>query len=129
MKIDNTAGGAVPEPGGGAVRVLGQGDHVEPAVTVRTTDHDGCPVTAVAGEIDSHSVTPVEVELSAQLDRRPGALVLDLNAVGFMASAGVTMLLNAHHHAAANGVSLAVVARGSRSSEPGGIEGWGVVRS
>ena len=63
------------------MRVLGRSEHVEPTVTVRTTDHDGCPVTAVSGEIDSHSVTSVEVELSAQPDRRPGALVLDLNAV------------------------------------------------
>ncbi|MGW4116250.1 STAS domain-containing protein [Actinosynnema sp. NPDC004786] len=94
-------------PGEGAPAMREPGS---PAATVRTTEQDGVPVTAVAGEIDADSVAPVRAEVCAQLGRRPDALVLDLCSVSFLGSAGLTMLLDAHHRASRDGVSLAVVA-------------------
>lgn len=81
-----------------------------PAATAQTAEHDGVPVTVVAGEIDTDSVAPVQAEVCAQLGKHPDALVLDLCSVSFLGSAGLTMLLDAHRLASQGGVSLAVVA-------------------
>jgi anti-anti-sigma factor len=63
---------------------------------------------AVSGEIDIATVDRLTAELDAALARRVPTLVIDLIGVTFMASAGVTALLNAYRQATAAGIPLVV---------------------
>ncbi|MBY8851635.1 STAS domain-containing protein [Saccharothrix longispora] len=70
----------------------------------------GTPLLAVSGDLDAETCRPVASEVDAVLDARPTAVVLDLRAVGFLGSAGIALLVNAHHRAGRLGVPFAVVA-------------------
>jgi anti-sigma B factor antagonist len=63
---------------------------------------------AVTGEIDMATARTLDHALWAAIDQRPHSLVVDLDAVTFMASAGVTCLLTALRRARANGVTYVV---------------------
>ncbi|GLZ27962.1 anti-sigma factor antagonist [Lentzea sp. NBRC 105346] len=77
--------------------------------SVRTVHCDGVPVVSVAGEVDIGTVRPLVAELTAQLNRSPAALVVDLRAVSFFDSSGVNGLLTSHHLAVDRRVELHVV--------------------
>ena len=68
---------------------------------------------AVSGEIDIATVDRLTAELDAALARRVPTIVVDLIGVTFMASAGVTALLNAYRRATADGIPLVVTNCGS----------------
>ena len=81
-----------------------------PARVHTATTHNGIPVIRVSGPLDTASNQYVASQLGALLDTRPIAVVMDLRDVGFMGSAGIAMLINAHHHAGRLQVPFAVVA-------------------
>lgn len=81
---------------------------LKPFFTVSHAEHDGVLVVTVTGEVDHGSVEVIGAELSARLDRRPAALVVDLDGVEFFGSLGVTVLLRTREHAARLGVGFAV---------------------
>ena len=64
----------------------------------------------VAGEVDMASEELLRKHLSDAMDEEPAALVLDLAEVTFFASAGLHVLVDAHHDATARGLALRVVA-------------------
>ncbi|MFT7836792.1 STAS domain-containing protein [Saccharothrix sp. BKS2] len=78
------------------------------AFAIAHAEHDGVLVTTVIGDVDHGSVEVIDTELSARLDRRPAALVVDLDGVEFFGSLGITALLRAHQRAARLGVGFAV---------------------
>jgi anti-anti-sigma factor len=62
------------------------------ALTIARSDHPGCTVVAVTGEIDLAS----EPVLRAELERVPGTdLVLDLSEVGFLGAVALHVLVDA----------------------------------
>ncbi|MET8763136.1 STAS domain-containing protein [Lentzea sp. NPDC004782] len=79
-------------------------------ISVQTIHIDLVPVTAVAGELDMATDDVVWDEVRAQLETRPGVLVLDLSEVQFMGSAGINVLLQSHMEATQHGTRLVVVA-------------------
>lgn len=68
---------------------------------------DGIRVS-VAGEVDMATSRTLDNALWAAIDLRPSTLVVDLDAVTFMASAGVTCLMTARRKARSSGVTYFV---------------------
>ncbi|ANZ43491.1 hypothetical protein BBK82_42455 [Lentzea guizhouensis] len=80
-----------------------------PPLSVRTRVCDGVVVTAVSGEVDDDAHLVLD-EVRAQLEARPAALVLDLRAVTYFGSTGLTALVTGHRQAAQAETKLLVVA-------------------
>ena len=74
-------------------------------------------VLAVAGDIDAFTVSGLTNAVADVLAEGPRMLVLDLSAVSFLASAGLSALLTIHRDAADTGV-LRIVANGPATLRP-----------
>ena len=79
-------------------------------------------LTAV-GEVDSSSAPQLRRELDAVLDRAVGEIIVDLDGVTFLDSAGLCALASAHRRAVAQGVRLRVLASGRAVIRPLEITG------
>ena len=75
-----------------------------------STESDGVVILEVVGEVDMATAPRLRVEVSRLLDARPTALVIDLRGVTFFGSTGISMLVEAQHHARRLGVPLGVAA-------------------
>ena len=64
----------------------------------------------VKGEVDMAAEGLLRRHLSEVVDEEPATIVLDLTGVTFFASAGLHVLVDVGHGAAARGVTLLVVA-------------------
>lgn len=74
-------------------------------------------VIAVSGTVDMLTVPQLEGAIDAVVAKQPSALVVDLSAVDFLASAGMG-LLAATHNTLSPGTRFAVVADGPATSRP-----------
>ncbi len=74
-------------------------------------------VIAVSGTIDMITAPQLEAAISAATATQPAALIVDLSAVEFLASAGMGLLAGTHN-ALAPGTRFAVVADGPATSRP-----------
>lgn len=83
-------------------------------MTTAATTQDGVTVLTVAGEVDLATAPALETALESVLAAKPEALVIDLTAVGFLASAGMATLVAAHQRA--GNTTVAVVADGPATS-------------
>ena len=92
-------------------------------VTVELTEFDGAARLTVTGEVDSSSATVLRAELDAVLDAGPVELVVDLDGVTFLDSAGLAVLAGAHRRASADDVRLRVLASGRAVIRPMQITG------
>lgn len=79
-------------------------------------------ITAV-GEVDSSSAPLLRSELESALVGDPRELVVDLDGVTFLDSAGLSVLAGAHRTAAARDVRLRVLASGRAVIRPLQITG------
>jgi anti-anti-sigma factor len=86
-------------------------------ITTSITVEDGIAVVAVSGEVDLSTVPAFEAAIDDALTRGPGALVIDLSGVDFLASAGLQTLV-ATHERIGKDVGFAVVADGAATSRP-----------
>lgn len=77
---------------------------------LRTHYLDGVLVVDVSGEVDLATVNPIASELIGLVARRPRAVVVDLQAITFLGSIGVTLLLDAQEYAEQLRVPLATTA-------------------
>jgi anti-anti-sigma factor len=81
----------------------------ELALTTRITA-DGSVVLTLLGELDFHTAPRLRAAL-ADLDLETGQrLVLDLGALSFCDSSGISMLIGARNHATAAGADIALAA-------------------
>ncbi len=72
--------------------------------------HDrGWTVLALHGEVDMASAPRMESELTVLLDDGAARVAVDLHAVSFMDSTGLTALFRAHENAAEKGHEFALV--------------------
>jgi anti-sigma B factor antagonist len=92
-------------------------------VTFQVTTTDSSVHLRVAGEIDSSSAPALRAELTTVLDLAPAELVLDLCAVSFLDSAGLSVLAAAHRRATAEDVRLRVLVSGRAVVRPLQITG------
>ena len=90
---------------------------------------DGHAVRLVAvGEIDSSSAPLLRRELDAVLERAVQEIVVDLDGVTFLDSAGLCALASVHRRAAAKGVQLRVLASARAVMRPLQITGlWNLL--
>jgi len=78
--------------------------------TTRTVDHDGITVVALAGEVDMKTAKTLLADTLLVLDQRPKGFLIDLHAVTFFGSAGISLLVSVQREAALQGVPFGVVA-------------------
>jgi anti-sigma B factor antagonist len=79
------------------------------ATTIHTTTLAGVPLVTVAGEIDLVSAGPLRLITTAELDRRPSGLIVDLTGVVFFSAAGIHALVAAATQAHTHGTAMVVV--------------------
>ncbi|WP_099037806.1 STAS domain-containing protein [Mycobacterium neglectum] len=86
-------------------------------ITTSVSYDEGVAVLSVTGEIDLATVPAFEAAIADALTQRPTALIVDLSAVDFLASAGLQALVATHENV--NGTArFAVVADGPATSRP-----------
>lgn len=88
-------------------RDIDPGHCARTTVTVTTTA-DASTVT-VAGDLDLATTPHLRDRLDAALKSRPPALIIDLDAVGFCSSGGLSDLLEAVTNAHARGIPCAII--------------------
>jgi anti-anti-sigma factor len=79
-------------------------------VSVSVTSLDAVTVMEVSGEIDIATRDAIADPLLAHVDMRPPGVVLDLTGIGFMGSAGLVVLIEAHNRSCQCDTSLGIVA-------------------
>src|SRR5258707_10051911 len=84
-------------------------------MTTAVTSYDAATVLTVAGEVDLATAPALEAAIEGILNAKPAALIIDLTAVSFLASAGMAALVGAHQRAG-KATSIAVVADGPATS-------------
>ncbi len=84
---------------------------------VEQYETDGAVVLAVSGEVDMLSAPQLAESIDAALAPKPPALVVDLTKVEFLASAGLSVLVNGQA-AVSPPTRFAVVADGPATSRP-----------
>jgi anti-anti-sigma factor len=85
--------------------------------TVEERRIDGIIVVAVRGTVDAITAPQLEAAIAAAAAATPAAIVVDLGAVDFLASAGMGVLVAAHADLPPE-VRLVVVADGPATSRP-----------
>ena len=94
------------------------GDPTDPtAFAVGKQQVDQAVVLTVSGEVDMLSSPHLAEAIQTALATKPAALIVDLSKVGFLASAGMTVLVTAQADATPP-TKFAVVANGSATSRP-----------
>ncbi|WP_447001957.1 STAS domain-containing protein [Saccharothrix isguenensis] len=78
-------------------------------IRVETTSRHGVVVVTVHGDVDMDTCDELRRWVVDGLDRRPGALVLDLSGVVVFGSIGLSLLIEARHRAQRCGAGFAVV--------------------
>ncbi len=86
-------------------------------ITTSVSHDDGVAVLAVSGEIDLATIPAFEAAIAEALNHRPTALIVDLSAVDFLASAGLQALVATHENVSGE-AGFAVVADGPATSRP-----------
>ena len=86
------------------------------ALTIRVRREQGYAIVAVAGEVDIATVTRLRERLF-ELAASGRTLVVDLDQVSFIDSAGLAALVGAARRAAAHGASMQVVCARPRTRQ------------
>ncbi len=84
-------------------------------VMVEWRDRD--VVLAVSGELDLATAPDLTESVALVLEKSPTAVVIDLSDVGFLASAGMSLLASTHQNVGSD-VGFAVVADGPATGRP-----------
>lgn len=87
------------------------------AIAVAVAYENGVAVLTVTGEVDLATVPALEAAIDEALATQPSALVIDLSAVDFLASAGLQTLVTTQERVSGSG-HFAVVAEGAATSRP-----------
>jgi anti-sigma B factor antagonist len=85
---------------------------------VRASSIDGVSVLVVQGELDTFTAPRLAKAIDHGLAASTTALVVDLSKLEFLASAGMSVLLDGHKSAQGSGKRLIVVADGPATSRP-----------
>ncbi|NLU82493.1 STAS domain-containing protein [Rhodococcus sp. HNM0569] len=85
--------------------------------------HDRILVMSVVGDIDLVTAAQLSDSVTAAVQNGPAGLVVDLSAVNFLASAGMSVLIDAAQHSDRSRIPYAVVARGAATARPMALVG------
>lgn len=75
-------------------------------------------VLRVVGDLDALTAPTLGTYLDVALADAPSVLIVDITEVGFLASAGISMLVETHRLTSRADISLRVVADGPATSRP-----------
>ncbi|HET6502477.1 MAG TPA: STAS domain-containing protein [Amycolatopsis sp.] len=100
-----------------AVPPGGRPDWAPPCTVTVEQRESGAIVLHVSGEIDLVTAPHLEESVTRALGERPKVLVIDLTEVGFLASAGMSVLVAAHNQAGEH-TDMRLVASGSATFRP-----------
>ena len=89
----------------------------EEAIATALAYQNGVAVLKVDGDIDLATVPALEAAIEEALIPRPTGLIIDLTAVGFLASAGLQALVATHNNVSET-AQFAVVANSAATSRP-----------
>ena len=89
----------------------------EQAIATALAYQNGIAVLKVDGDIDLATVPALEAAIDEALMPKPTGLVIDLSAVGFLASAGLQALVATHSNVTKT-AQFAVVANSAATSRP-----------
>ena len=95
------------------------------SIDVPDPDADGCVIVSLEGEVDFVTASALRTVLLGCLTRGCSWIRVDVRAVTFLNSAGLTVLADAHERAQAAGVVLTIEAAGRlirRSLRATGLE-------
>lgn len=95
---------------------LSQGSPAVCAVARRSSGE--ATILALSGIVDMAAAPMVADHVKAVLRERPSMLIVDLTEVTFLASAGMSVLMEAHYRCGELGLTFRVVARGSVTLRP-----------
>jgi anti-sigma B factor antagonist len=87
------------------------------AIATALAYQDGIAVLAVGGDVDLATVPALEAAIDEALVSKPTGLVIDLSEVGFLASAGLQVLVATHNNVSES-AQFAVVANSAATSRP-----------
>jgi anti-sigma B factor antagonist len=87
------------------------------AIATALAYQNGVAVLKVDGDIDLATVPALEAAIEEALIPRPTGLIIDLTAVGFLASAGLQALVATHNNVSET-ARFAVVANSAATSRP-----------
>lgn len=87
------------------------------AFAVSPSRRGGAAILSVRGDVDALTAPELTQAIVASLDDTPSAVIIDLSDVAFLASAGMSVLVEAHERIGAS-AKLLVVADGSATSRP-----------
>ena len=93
-------------------------DDPERKLTLSVRSIDEVDVLAVGGELDALTAPQLDEAINASFAKEPTALVVDLLDLDFLASAGMTVLLDGQKTASQLKSRFGVVADGPRTSRP-----------
>lgn len=85
-------------------------------VSVSSDVVDGVVVVSVHDVVDAATAPQLSAAIDKVIDGAPDGLVIDLSAVTFLASAGMTILMKADERA--GGIGVAVVANSPATTRP-----------
>lgn len=84
-----------------------------------TPRHDGdLLILCVSGDLDVLTAPTLETHLDVALAGSPTTVIVDLTGVGFLSSAGISVLVETTRLVKQAGIALRVVADGSATSRP-----------
>ena len=86
------------------------------------TRHDTIEIVSVRGEVDLLTAPELERHIDIALDKQPSAIIIDLTDVDFLASYGMSILVQTKERLPRT-TRLAVVADGPATSRPLAIVG------
>lgn len=92
-------------------------DTPDPALTITSEQRGRLVVVSVAGNVDMVTAPQLSQLVTETLADAPDGLIIDLSDTDFLASAGMTALINAHSEIGPEGV-FGVVARGPSTARP-----------
>jgi anti-anti-sigma factor len=75
-------------------------------------------VLHVEGDLDVLTAPTLGTHLDVALTDNPSVLIVDITDVGFLSSAGISMLVETHRLTSRAGISLRVVADGPATARP-----------
>jgi anti-sigma B factor antagonist len=82
------------------------------------SQHGDAAVLAVSGNVDMGAAPPLADAVGAIFRRKPPVFVIDLTDVNFLATAGMSILMEALRKCQETGIALRVVADGHITARP-----------
>lgn len=87
-------------------------------IDIHETPIDGVTVLAVRGELDAHTAPRLAEAIGSALADVPMGLIVDLEELSFLSSAGMTTLIDGDRSAGRSGKQFGVVVDGAATSRP-----------